>query len=158
MSYLLSPIPHATISHSGSLGVVSTTAEYAVIFSTNDDIQGITHAIGDSKIYVSETGDYLVIVSAICDTTNNTAALLDLWIKINGTNLVRSNTQIGINNSNLQQTLAVSFILDLTANSYFEFFYRGSDTNVRLLAIAAATNPTRPACPSIIVTINKIGN
>lgn len=146
---------HCTLSDSNTKTVASTTAEYAVTFNGNDDLLGITHSVGDSKIYVPTAGDYLIIVSAVIDTTNNTAALFDLWVKINGTNLAKSNTQVGINNSNLQQVLSVNFILDLNAGDYFELFYHASSTNARMLAVAEAASPTRPACPSIIVTVNK---
>jgi hypothetical protein len=157
MSYLLPPTPHCTLSHSSSLLVANITGAYAIPFSTHDDISGMTHTIGDSKIYVTERGIYLVAVSALVDISSAPAGTFDLWVKVNGTDLANSNTSIGIPNTSNVQTLAVTFLLDMTSGGYFELYYCGSTTNVRIPATAAGANPTRPAVPSIIVTVNKVG-
>lgn len=149
--------PHCTLSDPNTKTVSNTAAEYAITFADNDDLTGMTHTAGDSKIYVPSTGDYLVAISAVIDTTNNVTALFDLWIKVNGVNLPKSNTQVALNSQNLQQVLSVTFIIDLNADDYIEFFYHANNTNARILAVAAQTGPPAiPACPSIIVAISKI--
>jgi hypothetical protein len=52
--------------------------------------------------------------------------------------------------------VTVSFINTFTENQYFELCYWGSTTNNRLVATGVSTGPSRPASPSIIMTINKI--
>jgi hypothetical protein len=156
MSYAIPPIPHATISHNANLTVTGTTVENKVIFSTNDDLLGITHTTGDSKIYVPSSGDWLVSISAVIDTTTNSNATMDVWLKINGNNVANSNTQVAVDTVGTQTTLACTYILDMTAGQYFEFFYAGSNTNIRMLAIGTQASPTRPACPSVIVTVLKV--
>lgn len=150
--------PHCTLSDPNTKIVSNTAVEYAVTFADNDDLTGITHTAGDSKIYVPASGDYLIAVSALIDTTNNVTALFDLWLKVNGVNLAKSNTQVAINSQNLQQVLAVTFIVDLAANDYVEVFYHANNTNARMLAVAAqAGPPVIPACPSIILAMTKTG-
>jgi hypothetical protein len=150
---------HATISDPNTKTVGATGSEYAVTFADNDDLLGVTHTAGDSKIYVPTAGDYLITVSALVDLTQTPAATFDLWVKVNGQNLAKSNTQIAIPNASTAQTLAVSFILDLGANEYFELFYHASSTKARMPAIAAQDGPpVIPACPSVILTVCKVSN
>lgn len=119
---------------------------------------------GTHKVYSSaqmkfrNAGQYLFAISLICDTTNATAALLDVWFRRNGVNEPNSNTQVGINNANITQVLAVTFVLNLAANDVIEIMFHGSTTATRILAIAAQSGPpVIPACPSIIVAIAKVG-
>ena len=148
---------HASLSDNNTKTVVSASAEYAITFDNNDDLQGITHTVGDSKIYVPVNGDYLIVVTAVIDTTSNTVALFDLWVKINGVNLANSNTQVAINSSNLQQVLTINIILDLNAGQYFELFYHSNQSVARILAVAAQSGPPAiPACPSVILTCNRV--
>ena len=99
----------------------------------------------------------MVGVSALIDVSALPAATFDLWLKKNGVNIADSNTQVGIASGTTTQTLALSYILELSPGDYFEFFYHGSTTAVRIVYIAAGASPTRPASPSIIVTVAKIG-
>jgi hypothetical protein len=108
-----------------------------------------------SRFYVPETGDYLVQISIIIDSTSASGSM-DIWFDINGTNVAKSNTICFVDGT-VMSTVAVPIILDLNKGDYVRLFYRGSTNNMRLLATAAAATPTRPACPSVLMTINKIG-
>lgn len=111
-----------------------------------------------SRFYASESGDYLINISCIVDTTSNTAATMDIWFDINGTNVPKTNTVVAINSSNMTQVVAVPMILDLDNGDYVRLFYCASSTNFRMLATGTQTNPTRPACPSIIMSVQKISH
>lgn len=110
-----------------------------------------------SRIYVPEHGDYLLQISALVDTTSAASSTMDIWFDVDGTNLDNSNTVVAVDSVGIQAVVAVPIILDMNLGSYVKIFYRGSSTNMRLLAVAAAASPTRPACPSIITTIHYIG-
>lgn len=150
---------HGTFSDSSTKGVSSVSDEYAVTYDTQDDVVGLTHALGDSKVYVPRAGTYLIAMSAVIDTLNNVSAKFDLWLKVNGVNLARSNTQVQTNSQNLMQVLSVTFVVALSAEDYFEFFYHANNTNARIIAVAAQAGPPAiPACPSVIVAVNKISS
>lgn len=157
MSYSLAPTPNLTVSHLVTLTCTGATQEQAIIFSNLDAQEGFVFTTGQSKIYAPSTGHYLVSISAISDTTTNATRTTDIWIKVNGSNLANSNTQVAANTSGVQTTLACNYVLPLTKGQYFEFWWRGSGTEARLLYVAAAATPTRPACPSVIVTVVKVG-
>jgi hypothetical protein len=119
-----------------------------------------------SRLYVKEKGDYEVMISALMDSTGvtgSTAQLMDLWfVKGNstsdlvGTNVARSNTQSATDRAGMQIVVCVPFIIDLDIDEFIRLDYRGDDTRLRWLAVGTGSTPTRPACPSIILTIKKI--
>ena len=151
-------VPHIVLISTVTQAVANSTGTYAVTFSTAADIESISFTNNDSKVYFNETGDYLMTISAVIDTTSNTAMKFDLWLKQDGINLPMTNTQVAFNDGSIQQVLSVSYIVDITTvGKYVELWYHGSNTNGRLLYVAETTNPDIPSCPSIIVSINKIG-
>jgi hypothetical protein len=150
---------HGTFSDSNTKTVPATNAEYAVTYNSNDSLVNLTHAVGDSKIYVPAAGAYVVLMSAVIAISQAPAALFDLWVKVNGQNLDKSNTQVKINSAAVAQVLSVGFVLDLGANDYFEFFYHAGSVYAEILAVAAQTGPpVIPACPSVIVAVNKVSS
>jgi hypothetical protein len=118
-----------------------------------------------SRIYAYEPGDYLFNISAMVSTATNTDATFDIWFiqgnstdNFPGTNIANSNTQIAFVTVAQMQVLAVAVIFDLLAGDYIRLDCRtGSNGNLSVINVAAGANPTRPAAPSIILTINKIG-
>ena len=151
------PMPYASFSHSATLTVVSATAEYAIPFDTEEAKYNITHSTSTNPSYITipVAGTYLITFSAVGKSAvaNKT---LDIWAKIDGTNVARTNTISRFVGAANERIITVTYILSFTAGQRFELFYNSNDTGTVLLATAAQANPTRPACPSIILTINKI--
>ena len=136
---------------------ISTTPGGAAV-NTSGTQSGTHLARSTSKITLIEGGTYSIGISIIVDSTTNTLVNIDVWVKINGTNLTRSNTQISLSSSGVNSTLVVPFTVDFVKGDYFEFYYHASQTNARLLAVAAQAGPPAiPACPSVILAINKEG-
>lgn len=124
--------------------------------NTSGSQSGVHTCACISRFYVPESCDYLISISGLVDTTTNSAANCDLWFDVNGTNVVRSNTVAAVDSSGVQAVVAVPLYLDLTAGQYVRLFARFSSANVRLLAVAATANPTRPQCPSMIISAQKV--
>lgn len=145
---------------------ISTTFGGTAV-NTSGTQSGVHTCTCISRIYAYESGDYLFTLSAIQSSTSNTASTMDVWFvqgtstdtanNTGGTNVPKSDTQIANNSTQQQYTLAVSIILDLAKDDFVRLEYRGSNTNQQFLAVAAASSPTRPACPSVILTVNKTG-
>ena len=53
---------------------------------------------------------------------------------------------------------AWNFVQTMTASSYCQIVWSSSDTNLTIYATASQSSPTRPATPSIIVTVDKISS
>lgn len=149
--------PCGMFSDSTTQTISSTTTAYPITFNTDEFKQDITHStsLNTSRIQVDHEGTYLIIISAIASLASGTNQKLDVWVRVDGTDVPRSNTITNIV-STAEQIVAVPFIYTFTDGQYFEMIMRGSSTNVRLLATGTQTGPTRPACPSIILTINRI--
>lgn len=144
--------------------VQSTTTAQAITMDTVELADGVTLA-SNTQITLPIIGDYLLTFSAMLATTHNQPQSVDIWLRKNGTGAVaRSNTrqQVAKNSYNV---MAVPFIITATAqNDYYELMMCASsaidtsgvaDTGLAAIA-ASASNPVRPAAPSIIVTVNKI--
>lgn len=123
---------------------------------TTTGTQSGTHtAKSTHKFMLNTTGDWLVIYSIICN--GGVGDHIDIWSRLDGSNIVRSNTICEFAKANAEQVVSCSFILTTTsAAQVLELMWRGDTTNCQLLATAASASPTRPACPSCILTINKI--
>jgi hypothetical protein len=117
-----------------------------------------THTGTNTSIMQFPTaGDYGFIFSTLCDCTSGNGTTIDIWFRINGTNADRSNTRVQIATATNVVISVADVLLDLAANDKVEMMWVGSSTNDQLLAVAAGADPTRPATPSTIVTIRKMG-
>lgn len=136
--------------------VASTTTAYAVAFAAEGDVDGLTHSTvtNNSRIYIQQSGEYSIIVSAIADDTAADKTHMDIWLAINGANVADSNTRVEIATKEVEMVVAAAFGVDLVAGQYIEIMYRGDATTTRLVQTAAGSSPTRPASPAVILTIN----
>lgn len=149
---------HATLSSSATQSAASTTTAYPITFNTNDDITGIVHStvVNPSQITLVKAGEYVVAVSAIFKNTQN-SQYVDLWFRLDGVDIPRSNTKMAFAGTGNEIPLAVTFNVDATAGQVLEVVWHSSHTGTTLIATSAASNPTRPASPSIIIAINRLG-
>jgi uncharacterized membrane protein len=53
---------------------------------------------------------------------------------------------------------AWNFVQTMTASSYCQIYWSSGDTNLTIYAVGTQSSPTRPATPSIIVTVDKISS
>jgi len=133
---------------------VSTNPE-GIAIATSDAGSGTQTGHDSSRICFTTSGEYLVAVSAIADS-DTTNKKMELWANVDGANVARSNTIVNMPNANSEMIIAVTFIITATATSCLQLRTTADNDGVQMLATAAGSDPTRPACPSIIVTINKI--
>jgi hypothetical protein len=93
----------------------------------------------------------------------NTAAEFEVWAKDTGVNYALSNTRYDIPArksstiwSHVVPTVTGIFTVDNPANDYLEIAWWSDSLDVYLEHYAAGTSPTRPAIPSVILTINFV--
>jgi len=154
-------LPHGTFYSLATQSIANIANAQVIAFEYDADVELLTHSTvtNNSRIYVPTKGSYEVIFSGIADLVQLPANKhIEVWAAINGSYVTDSNTIVEIPNISIEQTVAVSWILDMDANQYLELYTWGDDTDVQWLATAAGTNPTRPACPSVIITIKKISS
>jgi hypothetical protein len=134
---------------------------YAMTLNTTVEANGVSIVSG-SKITVAYAGTYNLQFSAQTENQNTQIKDIDIWLSKNGTNVTNSNTHLSIpethGGTHGHSVPAWNFVITLAANDYLQLNWSTTSTDVSLQYNAAQTSPTRPAIPSLIVTINQIAN
>lgn len=141
--------------------VTSTTTAYVFTYNTTDGHKGVSLESG-SRIKVAHAGMYNLQFSVQFTNSDTQIHDADIWVRKNGSDYADSNSQFSIPNShggvNGSLIAVVNFYIPLVANDYVELAWCATSTQVEAKYIAPQTSPTRPATPSVIVTINQISN
>ena len=102
-------------------------------------------------------GTYDLQFSAQFDKTDSGTDEVDIWISKNGTALEWSNTVLSLVGNNAKAVPAWNWQLnDVVAGDFFQLHWWSPDSAMRVLAVAAGSSPTRPAVPSLIVTVAQV--
>jgi hypothetical protein len=135
----------------------SANTAYSATFNTTQFSQGVTLVDG-SKITVSNTGIYNIQFSSQLHTTANQAVDFSIWFAMTGSNIADSNTEFTIEkiNGGGFQVAALNFLTQISSGSYIELKYSKTTTQGQLYAIGTQSSPTRPATPSVILTVTQI--
>lgn len=151
------PRPHACFSHSASITLTGGTTAQAIPFDTDEIKVGITHStsVNPSRITLPTAGTYRIIYSVIA-MGGSLNKLFNVWFAVDGTNIARSNTIRNLSTASVERIVTVSIMYTFTAGQYFEIMMWSDATNTQIVATGTQANPTRPACPSIILDCNKV--
>jgi len=154
--------PHGAFQDSTNQVAANTTTAYAVTFNTTDFSNGVTMASG-SRITVADAGIWNLQFSIQFTNTTNASQDVDVWFRVNGTNVANSNSRFGFAprkgaGDPYHTIAAINYFVSLNATDYVEIMWRPTDTGVSIEQYAAGTSPTRPAVPSAIVTMSFVSN
>jgi len=138
----------------------STTAGTAMTCNTADITDGIT-LVSNSRFTVPNDGIYNFQFSAQFKNVANEQHIVTIWIKVNGSDLANSSTQVTVparKNAGVFgfAVAAWNFYLDLNATDYVQLFWLPESTDVTLEALPSSVTPAYPAIPSLIVTMGQI--
>ena len=147
-------MPHLMQSDSTDQAIANVNNAQVVTFDTDVHHAGIART-SSSRFTVSRAGAYLIAFSGVC--IGVTGKILDVWLRINDDDVDNSNTIYAFKTTGTGGLVAVTFMQHFDAGDYFEFWTWGDSTSNKWDATAAGINPTRPACPSIIITANYVG-
>ena len=154
--------PHGAFQDSTNQVAANTTTAYAVTFNTTDFSNGVTVA-SNSRITVADAGIWNLQFSIQFTNTTNASQDVDVWFRVNGTNVANSNSRFGFAprkgvGDPYHIIAAMNYFLSLNATDYVEIMWRPTDVGVSIEQYAAGTSPTRPAVPSAIVTMSFVSN
>jgi hypothetical protein len=136
--------------------ILVADTEYAMSASTLDYAEGVT-MVDNSKMTVSSGGTYNLQFSSVFNKTQGgTIEFISVWIKVNGTNVPWSNTDVSMANNNELIVAAWNFVLELNAGDYVQLFWSSTTTDMEMVAIPPQSTPTRPGTPSVIMTLTQI--
>lgn len=141
--------------------VAVVTNAYPMTLNTVDYELGISLVSG-SRITIGYSGLYNIQFSSQFVNTDSQAHDVSIWFRKNGTNVPKSNSEFTVPSKhgsvNGQLVAALNFFVALELNDYIEIMWSASNTLVSMSNIAAQTNPTRPATPSVIVTVSHVSS
>jgi hypothetical protein len=154
--------PHGAFQDSTDQVAANTTTAYAVTFNTTDFSNGVTVASG-SRLTVADAGIWNLQFSIQFTNTTNSSQDVDVWFRVNGTNVANSNSRFGFAprkgaGDPYHIIAAMNYFVSLNATDYVEIMWRPTDVGVSIEQYAAGTSPTRPAVPSAIVTMSFVSN
>ena len=113
---------------------------------------------GGNRITVDHDGIYNIQFSlqlTKSDAGNDDA---DIWLRYNGVDVPFSNGIVTLIGNGGKGIAAWNFVQTMTASSYCQIYWSSGDTNLTIYAVGTQSSPTRPATPSIIVTVDKISS
>jgi hypothetical protein len=132
-----------------------------------DQIQIVTHNVTDfasgvtmvsgSQITFAEAGIYTLISTMQYQETGGGTATITGWLRKNGVDVADSATDLKLRGNGDRDLYAINYFVSASAGDYVEFCWSSNDVDTEILYIAPRTSPTRPAVPSVITTVNKVG-
>ena len=156
----LGVLPYGNFSSLTSQFATAATVAYPVILEYDDVKNGLTHSTAgtaSADVQIDIAGTYLITFSAVAKT-NAPNDILDIWLRVNGADVPRSNTVSKFIGTGNERIVTVAYIYTFTAGQKFTLMYWGNAAGVQMVATGTAGTPARPASPSIIVTVNKISD
>lgn len=140
--------------------VPSATSSAAATLDTITLSNGITCTVPDSRIYFDTTANYNIQFSAqfLNYTTNEDN--ITFWLSKNGTDEPNSASIQQVNSKHGSNPgagiLTVNFVDTFKAGDYVELYWASKTGETVLATFPPGTSPTRPASPSLIVTITFV--
>lgn len=154
-------LPNAMMISDQDQANASITGENLLTFAPAFS-NGIT-VESNSRIKVPCAGQYLVTFTLQVTNRSNTVAEFEVWAKDTGVNYPLSNTRFDVPArkssgvwSHVVPAITGIFTVNDPTNDYLEIAWWSDNIDVFLENYAAGVSPTRPAIPSVILTINFV--
>jgi len=123
--------------------------------NTVDIPDGFT-VVSGSQITAQASGVYNLQFSAQLEKTTANAEIVEIFLRKNGVDVPNTNTELEIQGSSKRVVAAWNFFVPLASGEYAQLAWYSPDIHVQLVAVSGQTNPTRPAIPSVIITIGNV--
>jgi hypothetical protein len=148
-SYYLSAYDTTTQTNGG--------ATFANIMAYNGiDLQFGIEILTGTQIWFPVSGIWNIQFSAQVDKTDSGTDNIEIWIAKNGVNVPNTATTLELEGNNAEAVAAWNWLVQSEPGDYYEILWHSNDTDIRLLARAAETNPDRPEIPSVILTVTPV--
>jgi hypothetical protein len=138
-------------------GSGTSSTAHAMRFNTIDLASGFSIVSG-TRITAANSGTYNLQFSAQLLQPTNNAADISIWLSKNGTNVPNSNTDLTIEkvSGGGKLVAAWNYIVQLNPTEYVELMWSSTRSDTQIHYQGIQSSPSRPATPSIIVTMTQI--
>lgn len=140
----------------------STTVAYTINIGTSDPNNNGVSIVSSNQITIAYAGVYNIQYSIQFQNigSGNKNYNADVWFRLNGVDIPDSNSTYWIpsKNSTVNGELiaAVNYVLSLAAGDYIQLMWAVSDVDISIATLPAASSPTVPRTPGVIVTVTPI--
>jgi hypothetical protein len=146
----------------GNQVAVSTTTAYAVRLNNTSYANGVS-VVDDSKITFSYSGVYNIQFSIQMANYDNGEQDIDIWFRKNGVDIPNSNSRFGQvprKSVGVPSHIigTVNLFVDVIEGDYVELYWQTTDTDTYIQYYGPDTSPTRPAIPSVILTVSFVSS
>ena len=113
---------------------------------------------GTTGMQVNDAGYYNVQFSAqIFRTSGSSSQHIDIWLRVNGTDVANSNSRLNVNDDSIYHVPAWNWFILLAASDIVEIMWATTSATIELRSEVANLIIPHPETPSVIATINRIG-
>ena len=152
--------PYALLLCTAGQTAASPNTAYALGMNTVQMASGVT-VVSNTRITVANKGVYNVQFSAQLSNEDNAQHNVDVWFRVNGTDVPNSNSIFTVPERKSASIFGkvigtVNTFLDLDEGDYVELVWSTPSTQVKVQTVGTQTSPTRPATPCLIVTVNYV--
>ena len=135
----------------------ATPAPKAVTYNSGSGV-GIS-IVDSSKIKFTKVGVYNIAFSFQLFDKGNRALNIDIWLRDKSGDVPLSNTTVYLDKSQARYVAAWNFFVDVNdpITDYFQIMWYSESTDAQILYVPEQTNPSIPAIPSVIMTVNQVG-
>lgn len=151
--------PYGSFQSTVDQTISSTTTAYAMTFNTTDFSDGVSLE-SSSHLVAGFSGIYNLQFSTQFSNSDTQIQDVSVWFRKNGTNIANSNSEFSVPNSHGgsdgRLIAALNIYVDLQKDQYVEIMWSATNTAVKMDYLATQTNPTRPATPSVIATMQYV--
>jgi len=129
---------------------VNNTAEADGVSIANDTLGRPT------RITFTNAGTYNIQFSAQLHhrSGGGSGQSVDIWFRLNGTDIPNSNTKLHVNTSSSYVVAAWNFVQTVASTNYIEIYFKTDNANIVFEHEDASANS--PAIPSVIITAQQI--
>jgi hypothetical protein len=154
--------PHAMLMSDQDQASAGITSANILTYNQPVIQQGI-EVRNSGEIWFEQSGQYLVTFTLQVSNRSNALQEFEVWAAYNGTNYPLSNTRFDVPArksgsiwSHIVPAITGIFTVTNPATEYLTIRWWASSTDVFLEHYPVNTSPTRPAIPSVIMTVNCI--
>lgn len=135
----------------------ATPVPKAVTYNDGSGV-GITIADG-SKIKFTKAGAYNIAFSFQLNNKGKSAVNIDIWLRDKNGDVPLTNTTVFLDKQNARYVAAWNFFVNVTdpTTDYYQIMWFSESTDSQILYVPEQTNPSIPAIPSVIMTVNQVG-
>ncbi len=134
----------------------ATALKFPFIGFSNNITVSNNSALAPTKISVLHAGIYNIKYAIQMLKNDVGADIASVWIRRNGSAYLNTNVNFNITGSGIKNMLNGSYYVELGSNDYIELYYSIKNTNTIATGSITQLSPSRPATPSVLLTIDRI--